>query len=125
MSPEGDVDLAALFLQAIARHPARGIAHRGPGTEVELPHVLETGQRCPVVDTLFERYRLVGAERLAREHLVPGAGDDHAGAVDGELLQAAVGHLVEAAHALPGPGRGRGRSRDRRGGRLVDLDLVR
>ena len=94
-----------------------------PGAEVELPHVLEAGQRRAVVDPLLERHRLVGAERLAREHLAPRAGDDHAGAVDGELLEAAVRHLVGAAHALPGR-RGRRPGAGGRRRRLVDVHLV-
>src|SRR2546427_2748121 len=74
---ELDVQLAALLLQPISLQPDLGVTQRRAGPDIELPHVLETGQHRSVVDALLERHGLVGAQRLIREERVAGIDDEH------------------------------------------------
>src|SRR6476646_1914005 len=87
-SLERDVQQSRLLPQRVAAEALQGVAERGAGPEVELPHVLEAGQDRPVVHTLLQRDGLVRAQRL--EGHVGGAGvdDEDVDAPDRELLHA-------------------------------------
>ena len=75
------------------------------------------------MNALLQRNGLVRAHRLEGDEFGAGVHDEHARAIDGELLHAADRHLVDAAHARPF--RHRRLRRLRRLAARVHLDLVR